>query len=331
MKHLDLFSGIGGFALATEMVWDNVEHIFCDNEPFAQAVLSKHWPNAQIYGDIRELTANSYFWESNARNVAESRKTPHTEFSSNDRDIYLLTGGFPCQPFSNAGVRRGTNDDRHLWPEMLRVIREFKPRWVIGENVAGLLSIENGMVFEQICLDLERENYEVWPFVIPACAVGAPHRRDRVWIVAHSLNDRQRGEERESNATPYRVSKEHREKDSSSREFKRAVGDGETLQHDTNPNNTRLQRSAETRNTSKSGEIAKQRLRINPDWGKNWFEVATKFCTLDDGLPNGLPRPRGWRNAALKGTGNAIVPQVAAEIMKAIKENDSMPPVYKGN
>src|SRR3954447_20544428 len=122
-----------------------------------------------MYGDIRELSRKRYI---------EDHGDPGT--------IDLLTGGFPCQPFSVAGRRRGSQDDRFLWPEMLRVIREFHPRWVIAENVRGLLSQERGVVFEQVRADLEGQAYDVQAFVIPAAGVGAPHRRDRVWIAAHT-------------------------------------------------------------------------------------------------------------------------------------------------
>lgn len=289
MKHIDLFSGIGGFALATEIVWDNVEHIFCDNEPFAQAILKKHWPNAQIYGDIRQLKGN----------VSEP---------------YILTGGFPCQPFSHAGVRRGTADDRYLWPEMLRVISEFRPRWVIAENVSGLLSIQNGMVFEQVCADLENEGYEVWPFVIPACSVGAPHRRDRVWIVGHSKNS----PEREVGEIPQRKDAKSRGSDSDASDSTLTRGErGEYGKH-------------------REQTQSQKRILGRDAWREAWPEVATRLCTLDDGLrydvvrPDGRrdaeirPRPKGWRNAALKGAGNAIVPQVAAAIMNGIKHTDNL-------
>lgn len=197
MRHLDLFSGIGGFALAVEAVWPDVEHVFCEIDPFCQAVLKKHWPTSKIYGDIRSLTNTQ---------SEELGGLPQQQWASNpeDRTCDLLTGGFPCQPFSQAGRRKGTADDRHLWPEMRRVIQEFFPRFVVAENVRGLLSINGGMVFEQVCLDLEALGYEVQPFVIPACAVNAPHRRDRVWIVAHAASagsergDMQDGERPES-------------------------------------------------------------------------------------------------------------------------------------
>jgi len=153
--HLDLFSGIGGFALAAG--WAGFETVgFCDNEPYAQAVLKKHWPNVPIHGDIKTLDGTAY------------------------RGVTLLTGGFPCQPFSNAGKRRGKDDDRYLWPQMLRVIQEARPDWIVGENVVGII----GLALDQVCSDLEAEGYEVEPIIIPACGVDAPHRRNRVWVVA---------------------------------------------------------------------------------------------------------------------------------------------------
>jgi len=157
--HLDLFSGIGGFALAAK--WNGYRTVaFCDNEPYAQAVLKKHWPDVPIHKDIREVRGKLY------------------------AGVTLLTGGFPCQPFSVAGKQRGKDDDRYLWPEMLRVIREARPAWIIGENVAGIVN----MALDQVCADLEAEGYEIEPLIIPACGVDAPHKRDRVWIIAHVGN-----------------------------------------------------------------------------------------------------------------------------------------------
>ena len=161
MKVIDLFSGIGGFSLGLEST-NGFETIqFVENEPWCQKILAKNFPGVPIAGDIRE-------------------------YDGQKADI--VVGGFPCQPFSVAGKRKGTNDDRHLWPEMLRVIKACKPRWVIGENVRNLTSIQDGMVFEQVCTDLEEQGYEVQSFVIPASAVNAPHQRYRVWIVAYSEN-----------------------------------------------------------------------------------------------------------------------------------------------
>jgi len=192
-RHIDLFSGIGGFAYAAEKVWGEEYEpvLFCDNDKFCQAVLRKHWPDVPIYSDIRELIADTY---SNGQprqhkevNTADTREQALgiAEGSTNAPGIFLLTGGFPCQPFSQAGKRRGTDDSRYLWPEMLKVIQNTRPRWIIAENVRGILGIEGGLVFEQVCLDLEASGYEVQPFIIPAVAVNAPHRRDRVWFVAH--------------------------------------------------------------------------------------------------------------------------------------------------
>ena len=161
LKMLDLFSGIGGFSLAASWTNQIKTVAFCEIDPFCQKVLKKHWPNVPIFDDITRLRGD--------------------DIGTAD----IITGGFPCQPFSCAGKRKGKDDNRFLWPEMFRVISELHPTWVVAENVGGFLTIDNGLVFEHCCTDLEKEGYEVQPFVVPACAVGAPHRRDRVWIVAH--------------------------------------------------------------------------------------------------------------------------------------------------
>lgn len=185
--HGSLFSGIGGPEIAAEeMGWKNMFH--CEINPFGRKILDYWFPNSKSYEDIT--------------------KTNFTEWRGK---INVLTGGFPCQPFSCAGQRKGAEDDRYLWPEMLRAIREIQPDWVVGENVAGILSMvqpgsetalgreeslfgevdrerilhRQEYVVETVCNDLEREGYSVQPVVIPACAVGAPHRRDRVFFIAH--------------------------------------------------------------------------------------------------------------------------------------------------
>jgi DNA (cytosine-5)-methyltransferase 1 len=160
MRHGSLFSGIGGFDLAAEwMGWQNVFH--CEWMEFPRKVLEYHFPNADSLIDICK-----------------------TDFKKYANKIDILTGGFPCQPFSMAGKRKGTDDERYLWGEMLRAVQEIKPQFVIAENVFGITNIDGGMVFEQVCLDLEAEGYEVQPFIIPAAAKNAPHRRDRVWFIA---------------------------------------------------------------------------------------------------------------------------------------------------
>lgn len=187
LTHGSLFSGIGGPEIAAEIMgWKNVFH--CEINPFGRKILDYWFPNSKSYEDIT--------------------KTDFTEWRGK---INVLTGGFPCQPFSCAGQRKGAEDDRYLWPEMLRAIREIQPDWVVGENVAGILSMvqpgsetalgreeslfgevdrerilhRQEYVVETVCNDLEREGYFVQPVVIPACAVGAPHRRDRVFFIAH--------------------------------------------------------------------------------------------------------------------------------------------------
>lgn len=155
MRVLDLFSGIGGFSLGLERAGMTTV-AFCEIEEYPRRVLRKHWPEVPIFGDIRELTSDQV------------------------GPVELICGGYPCQPFSTAGKRGGQDDDRHLWPEMLRLVRECRPRWVIAENVAGHIS----MGLDDVLSDLEAEGYTCWPFVIPAVAVDAKHRRDRLWILA---------------------------------------------------------------------------------------------------------------------------------------------------
>ena len=161
MKHIGLFEGIGGFSLAARWAgWETVA--WCEIDPFCQKVLSFHFPEAQQHGDIKT-----------------------TDFSIYRGKCDILTGGFPCQPYSAAGKRLGKDDDRHLWPEMLRAILEIQPTWIVGENVRGLTNWNGGVVFDEVQTDLEALGYEVQSFILPACAVNAPHRRDRVWIVAY--------------------------------------------------------------------------------------------------------------------------------------------------
>lgn len=160
MNHIGLFEGIGGFSLAARwMGWETIA--WCEWNEFAQKVLKHHFPKAKPHGDITK-----------------------TDFTIYRRQCDVLTGGFPCQPYSIAGKRKGKADDRHLWPEMLRAIKEIQPNWVVGENVFGLVNWDGGLVFNEVQTDLEAAGYEVFPYVLPAVSVNAPHRRDRVWFVA---------------------------------------------------------------------------------------------------------------------------------------------------
>ena len=167
ITHLSLFSGIGGLDLAAEMAGITTVGQ-CEWADYPTKVLEKHWPDVPKWRDIRTLTKESFYERTGLRTVD------------------IVSGGFPCQPFSVAGKRRSTEDDRYLWPEMLRVLREIRPRWVVGENVAGIINL----ALDTVLSDLENEGYSTEAVVIPACSVNAPHRRDRVAILAYSMCDR---------------------------------------------------------------------------------------------------------------------------------------------
>lgn len=158
-RHLDLFSGIGGFSLAAQRVWGKAHKVvaFCEIDPFCQKILKKHWPDVPIVGDIRNVLGNKY------------------------KPIELVSGGFPCQPFSQAGKQRSKDDNRYLWPQMLRIIKETWPKWVVCENVAGIINL----ALDEVLASLELTGYATEVFNIPACAINASHRRERVWIVAY--------------------------------------------------------------------------------------------------------------------------------------------------
>ena len=171
MRLLDLFSGIGGFSYAAEKLVGGFETIaFCEQEEFCQQVLRKHWKDVPIYDDVRTINASRL------------------------GRVDIVCGGFPCQAVSQAGLQKATEDDRWLWDEMLRIVQDCKPRWVVGENVTGLVNINEGFLFEQVQTDLEKEGYSVQSFVIPAAGKNAPHLRNRVWIIAHSNGNCQSNE-----------------------------------------------------------------------------------------------------------------------------------------
>jgi DNA (cytosine-5)-methyltransferase 1 len=334
MRHGSLFSGIGGFDLAAEwMGWENVFH--CEWNPFGQKVLKHYWPNSISYNDITK-----------------------TDFSIHRGAIDILTGGFPCQPYSAAGKRLGKEDERHLWPEMLRAIREIQPRWIVGENVLGLVNWNGGMVFEEVQADLEAEGYEVQPYVLPACAVNAPHRRDRVWFVAHAVNNRHSARRKEESGQNG-LQKVNRQKmgtgkfDGASISWDAADTGSEQLQDRTqdrisentaetgagldnrterlgnigdasNTHSTRI--PGQPINTGTSKEI-RQRGKSIKKIGNNgfigdWqtFPTVSPICSRNDGLSNRLDGITfsKWRTESIKAGGNAIVPQVVYQIFKAI-------------
>jgi len=166
LRVLDLFSGIGGFSLGLERTGGFETVAFCEIEDYPRRVLAKHWPDVPIYNDVKELT--------------------HERLAADGLGgIDIIVGGYPCQPFSHAGQRRGAEDDRHLWPEVKRLVASIRPAWCLFENVAGHVS----MGLDEVLSDLEGQGYSAWPTIIPACAVDAPHRRDRVWIIANQQGD----------------------------------------------------------------------------------------------------------------------------------------------
>ena len=283
MKHGSLFSGIGGFDLASEwMGWENVFH--CEWMEFPRKVLDYYWPDADSHIDICK-----------------------TDFKKYANRIDILTGGFPCQPFSTAGKRKGTDDERYLWGEMLRAICEIKPTWVIAENVFGITNIDGGLVFEQVCLDLEAQGYEVQPFIIPAASKNAPHRRDRVWFIAYS-----NGSGKEYNkGTKDRTSKNIWTKNESN-VFRKFSSNGDV----TNSKNIRRTNALE------NGELERGRFRFgNQSHTWDTFPLEPPVCGGDDGLPTELDgiTISKWRAGSIKGYGNAIVPQVAFELFQIIE------------
>ena len=278
MRHGSLFSGIGGFDLAAEwMGWENVFH--CEWMEFPRKVLDYYFPNADSHIDICK-----------------------TDFKKYEGTIDIITGGFPCQPFSTAGKRKGTDDERYLWGEMLRAIQEIKPKFVIAENVFGITNIDGGLVFEQVCLDLENEGYEVQPFIIPSASKNAPHKRDRVWFIAYSkyLRCPQRQQQRQSRCEQ--------------RLFE-GVCDNENV---TDTSKIRLQYQVENRKL-----VGNERFEFGSE-RNTWdtFPLESPICGGDDGLPTELDRITfsKWRAESIKGYGNAIVPQVAYELFKIISK-----------
>tara|TARA_R110000823_G_scaffold609_2_gene2554 strand:- start:52 stop:987 length:936 start_codon:yes stop_codon:yes gene_type:complete len=290
MTHGSLFSGIGGFDLASEwMGWENVFH--CEREPFAQEVLKYHFPNSKLYDDVTTFDATTYAGR-----------------------IDILTGGFPCQPFSSAGKRLGTEDERHLWPEMLRIIREVAPRYVVGENVRGLLNWSGGLVFEEVCANLEVEGYEVTPYILPACGKNAPHRRDRIWFIARRIiTDSTSKSKRSLQAS---VRRKHAQEVGV--QNSEGLNDSSKSRTSTNTTEKRLH-TCET-----VGKLVGKRLGRVHKSGKHWEDFPTEppICSGNDGFSKGLDGitfPK-WRTESIKAYGNAIVPAVAHEIFKAIQK-----------
>ena len=275
MKVLDLFSGIGGFSLGLE--WAGMETVaMCEKDKFCRQVLAKHWPDITIHEDIRDLDGKDY-----------------------KGSIDVVCGGFPCQPFSVAGKQLGKADDRHLWPEMLRVIKESAPAWVIGENVSGFV----GMALDDVCSDLEGEGYRVQSFIIPACAVEAHHRRDRCWVVAYSdENDRRR---RDSAISQERHTwMEHR----SGGQGQSLGGSDSDVAYSESERVQRL-RSCGLEESHAHGP-ALLPLCEGKGFGSTYWETEPDVDRVVDGVPNRVDR--------IKSLGNAVVPQLVQRIGEMI-------------
>jgi DNA (cytosine-5)-methyltransferase 1 len=286
MKHGSLFSGIGGFDLASEwMGWNNIFH--CEINEFCRKILHYYWSDAISYEDIKT-----------------------TDFSVHRGEIDILTGGFPCQPFSIAGQRKGTEDNRYLWGEMLRAISEIQPRFILGENVYGIVTWNDGMVFEQVCADLENIGYEVQQFILPACSVNAPHRRDRVWFFAYSMQSVKGNNNGKNNGEERKIWRNEK-----SNVFRELCSDG-TI---TNTNGNGLE------STLQIGKMERLRFGIRNKLS-NWdtFPSQPAICSGNDGISDRLDRITfsKWRKESLKGYGNAVVPQLVYEIFKTIEEFD---------
>jgi DNA (cytosine-5)-methyltransferase 1 len=331
MRHGSLFSGIGGFDLASEwMGWENVFH--CEWMDFPRKVLDYYWPDADSHIDICK-----------------------TDFKKYANRIDILTGGFPCQPFSGAGKRKGKDDERFLWGEMLRAIQEIKPKYVIAENVSGITSIDGGLVFEQVCIDLENEGYEIQPFAIPAVGKNAPHKRERLWFIAikntmysrclYGKHEKEGAEvwqqwnisSRNTNrfclskrniANPIGIrlqyskearnifkspTKAQRERSSFTKSIKTNGGNGDVTNPDLSGFKAKREQSQST--------TQNKRIKYNSSrWEQ--FPTESPICGGNDGLPielDGITFSK-WRAESIKGYGNAIVPQVAFELFKQLEK-----------
>lgn len=327
MTHGSLFSGIGGFDLAAEwMGWQNVFH--CEWNTFGQRVLKYYWPDAISYHDITQ-----------------------TDFTIHRGRIDILTGGFPCQPYSSAGKRKGKEDERHLWPQMLRAIREIAPNWVVGENVYGLVNWSGGLVFHEVQADLEAEGYEVFPFLLPAVSVNAPHRRDRIWFVAHSTRTSERTNElrslrpEDAEINGKRTQAIHdafrsngfegdapntdsNGQHGSNCEHEEQSGkDGKYAQRDIEQNDIANTESIGQEYALENRELERERFRKSNQrnvWDS--FPSVSPICDGDDGISNRLDGITfsKWRQESIKAGGNAVVPQVVLQIFRTIEEYEKM-------
>lgn len=278
MNGLSLFSGVGGIDVAFEACGGTIIAM-CEIDPFCQQVLRKHWPDVPLFGDVREVSG---------QNVGE---------------VEIIYGGFPCQPFSVAGKQQGKEDERFLWPEFSRLVSEIKPRWVLAENVPGILTI----AADGVCQDLESKGYSVGVFSYEALAVGAPHRRSRVFFVAHSNSERELQPEGCVKDIGGRVSNGSEEADSSTYSNSQRC----QKQRLTLPESKELggiERCSRRSSESRMGRVVDG---LSPWMDRYWDWGIPKVAK---GIPN--------RVARLKALGNAVVPAQVIPIFKAIMEAD---------
>ena len=275
MNVLDLFSGIGGFSLGLESTGFFKTIAFVEKDKFCQKVLQKNFPNIPIEDEVRNVKGERFKAD-------------------------VITGGFPCQPFSVAGKRRGTEDDRFLWDETLRVITETKPKWFVGENVEGIVNIQEGKVLQQIQKDLEAESFQVQCLIIPASGVGAWHQRKRVWIIANSDTRLSIGENKEIQAR--RIASNNGGQD---------VSNSNSIGLSSKTNNEKLERKRFSFKDNKTS--GRSRLSTT----ESWWQTQSKLCGVPNGISTELDKDRANR---IKALGNSIVPQIAREIGKAIME-----------
>ena len=289
LRHLDLFSGLGGFSLGLEATGGFETVAFCDIEKFSRKVLKKHWPNVKQYKDIKELTYEQ---------IKEDTLAP----------IDIVTGGYPCQPFSIAGSQRGEKDTRHLWPDMFRIVKECKPTWVIGENVSGHIKLGLDTVLQ----DLESEGYSVRAFSISASSIGANHQRERVWIIAHSNmeNTRQHGRRIESTWDTESIGPRTSEETEWSPNSDKVNGSSERA--------SLVGESSDTNSQGLQGRRSEQQLRENeterPTSWDSWWESEPSVGRVANGIPHRVDR--------LKGLGNSLVPAIPYAIGHAILKEE---------
>jgi DNA (cytosine-5)-methyltransferase 1 len=318
MTHGSLFSGIGGFDLAAEwMGWGNKFH--CEWNEFGQKVLHHYWPEAESFTDIKK-----------------------SDFTKYHGTIDIISGGFPCQPYSSAGKRKGKDDDRHLWPEMLRVVREVRPRWIVGENVLGIVNWNGGLVFEEVQTDLEAEGYAVQSYVLPAASVGSPHRRDRVFFVAYAscigrLQDKWRrdGESNESDE----ISKKRDAAETNLHGYGECHGEHydhsvERRVNERHDNEQEVVNRASQHATGigqkyalENGEL--ERGRFGKSDKRNFWDTfpsVSPICSGNDGISNRLDGITfsKWRNESIAAFGNAVVPQLIYQIFKSIETYEQL-------